>query len=430
MAAGEPGIHRDGLTEQILGLRVGFGCPQARQLVTAQPQVIGDRAAGHRAGIAQQGHVVDLAGQMGNQRTRHAGAELEQVMFADGVDVRPHLAAIATINQADEQFARRVAPVQHHIHGKIGIDRTAHCGIIDGGGRAKARARPRNDDPAAKARQAGLGQIGKAFAQIIHRGIAVARQRRADGDAGRALAGLDRWAVHHGAVQRDVTALDRDQQVVAVTAWFAVQLVRQRAFHQPVLPQRGRLVAPCGVKLHQKLMGKFMAGLDADQLPGQTGIAVVIGGHAAFQMVSQRLGQQGPQMRAFNLHPGLEHRGTGQKRAKQFTLPQIGRRQNCTCVRGTGGDQGPQGQGINFERAGPQRHAEAVGTHCMLGLRPQHLAQFFQRLAQAAARQIFGRRVPQQRGKLFAVHRRAGVQHQQAKQAPRLAGAKCHLNAG
>ena len=186
VTAGKTGIKGDGLQKQRLGLIVGLGRPQARQLMPAQPQVIGHGIARRAAGMAQQRDVVDLACKVRRDRPRDGRADLLQLILGHGKQLGPDLAAVSAIYQGDEQLALGRPPVQHAVHREIGVDRAANGGKINGAGRVKAGSRPGNDDPAAKARQAGLGQKGKAVPKIILAGVGIARQRRADRDPGRA----------------------------------------------------------------------------------------------------------------------------------------------------------------------------------------------------------------------------------------------------
>ena len=89
-------------------------------------------------------------------------------------------------------------------------------------------------------------------------------------------------------------------------------------------------------------------------------------------------------------------------------------------------DQRAKAQHIDREICAAQAYAEAI-RHQQIPVRFQDLAQLFERLPQAAAGQRLGRRIPQQRGHLFAVGPKIGAEKKQAQQAAGLAGAKGDL---
>ena len=338
--------------------------------------------------------------------------------------MRPDLAAVAAVDQRDEQLAGARAPVQHAVHREIGVDGGAHGGEVHGGGGLEPGGRPGDHDPATELRQAGFRKEGKPFAKIVLAGVGVPGQRRADGDPGRAAAGqwgAARLGRRRRAWQRHLAALDRDQQLLRRLARLAVQFFRQRLFQQAELPQGRRLVAPKRVEAHDELMRQLVAGLDPHQLLGHPRIPEGIGGDQLFQLVRQRRGQHRPQLRPLDLQPGLEDRCIGMRWPEQLALPQCRCRQQRVLVMRAGGDQLAESPHVQIEGRSLQRDREAVRLDQILVPRSQHLAQFAQRLPQARPRQSFRGGVPQQRGQLFPIHPLAGGQQKQPQQAARLA---------
>ena len=131
-------------------------------------------------------------------------------------------------------------------------------------------------------------------------------------------------------------------------------------------------------------------------------------------------------MRAFDLQPGLKHRGAGLGGAEKLALPKDRRGQKCGRVTRRRRDQRPKAQHIDREFGAMKAHSKAVRLD-QVAVGAQHVAQFLQRLAQAAAGQCLGGRVPQQRGQLFTVHPAVGAEKQKPQQAAGLAGAKGDL---
>lgn len=224
-----------------------------------------------------------------------------------------------------------------------------------------------------------------------------------------------------GALQRDLAALDRDEKRVRGLARLAVQFLGQRLFQKRVLPQGSRLVAALGVKAHDELVRQLVARLDPHQFLGDAGIGEGIGGNQLFQVVRQGRGQERPQLRPFDLQPGLEDRRAGLGRAEKLALPQGRRCKQRILVMHRRRDQLAEAAHVQVEGLCLQSDGKAVGLDHVLVLRSQHFLQLAQRLAQAGARQCLGRGVPQKRSQLFAVHPLAGRQQEKAKKQPRLA---------
>ncbi len=142
--------------------------------------------------------------------------------------------------------------------------------------------------------------------------------------------------------------------------------------------------------------------------------------------VKAPVGQGRAQVRPLDLKPGFEHRCVGLGGTEELALPKGGSCKKRYLIAGSRGDQAAQAQNVDRKLCAPQADGETVGKEDV-AIRIQHLAQLLEGLPKAATGQLFGRRVPKQRGKLFAVHRHVWTEQQKTQKTSGLASAKGDL---